>query len=281
MKTSSLSALALLASAALLASPVGAQPTEIVGTLLGDTYSYWSVSDGGTRDRAAVFAFEQAPPPAPQFFFDYHDGLLIAQWELTLPAELIGATLNVVSATVEVWNRKGAQWNPASGDVRLFAAGFTGSNSFTEQTWTETTAYVGPSAFAPGARDPYPRDRVTDASAANNPAATPWAVGTINPADYTGVPANDPDEAFKITFALDVNNTTIQNELRDDLANGRSSWVIASTFAAAQPPAVAYYPEIVTKEGIANTTYGTAQQAPRLVLEVETVSSVANWHLFE
>lgn len=47
------------------------------------------------------------------------------------------------------------------------------------------------------------------------------------------------------------------------------------------PPAVACYPELATKEGIANTAYGTAQQAPRLVLEAETVSSVANWHLFE
>lgn len=258
-----------------------AQTTEIVGTLTGDKYSYWSVSDGGTRDRAAVFAFEQAPPPAPQFFFDYHDGNFVGQWDLDIPAPLVGENLNVVSASLVVWNLKDDQWDPASGQVRLFAAGFTGANGFTEATWTEATPYAGPTAFAPGVRDPFPRDLVTDANVANVPTAAPWAIGVVDPS-YTGVPANDPDDAFSITFNLDVSNPTIQAELLSDLADGVSSWVIASTFAAAQPPAVAFYPQIITKEGVANVAYGTAQQAPRLVLEVEIApSSVATWDMFE
>jgi hypothetical protein len=273
--------LAVLALAALVPAMAPATPTQVIGTLTDDQYNYWSVSDGGTRDRAAVFSFVQAPPPAPQFFFDYHDGVMIAKWTITLPPALIGQPLEVTSARIEVFNRKDAEWNPATGQVRLFAAGFTGNNGFNESTWTESTGYFGPTAFVPGARDPFPRDLNTNLSAANNPSGTPWALGTVNPAEYTGVPANDPDEAFRITFDLDTNNSTIQNELLADIAAGVSSWIIASSYAAAQPPAPAVYPEIITKEGLTNPAYGTVQQAPRLILEVQVTASTTDWELLD
>lgn len=280
MKTR-ITVLATAAAAMMFAGQsITAQTTEIVGTLAGDKYSYWSVADGGTRDRAAVFAFQGAPPPAPQFFFDYHDSQFVGQWDLTIPAPLVGESLNVVSATLEVWNVKGDQWDPNAAEVRLFAAGFTGNNGFTEDTWTENTPYFGATAFNPGVRDPFPKELGTGDNAANDPAATVWALGDVDPS-YTGVPASDPDEAFKITFDLDVNNIAIQTELRQDLENGVSSWVIVSSYLAAQPPAVAFYPQIITKEGVANAAYGTAQQAPRLVLEVEITSSVPTWNMFE
>ena len=273
--------LAVLALAALVPAMASATPTEVIGTLTDDQYNYWSVSDGGTRDRAATFAFVQAPPPAPQFFFDYHDGMMITKWTIALPPALVGQPLEVTSARIEVFNRKDAQWDPAAGQVRLFAAGFTGNNGFTETTWTESTGYFGPTAFAAGARDPFPRNLTTNLTAENDPSGTPWSLGTVNPAEYTGVPANDPDEAFKITFNLDTNNSTIQNELLADITAGVSSWIIASTYAAAQPPAVAFYPELITKEGLSNTTYGTVQQAPRLVLEVQVTSSTTDWELLD
>lgn len=266
-----------LAAACVFTADVSAQPTEITGSLLGDRYSYWIVGDGGTRDLTPVFAFEQAPPPAPQFEFNYYDSLLIAQWEFTIPVELQGESLFVESAQLVVYNKNDVEWDPSTGEVHLFDAGFLPAGAFTESEWTENTAYVGPTSSLDADRNPFPVDLVTGTTAEDDPNATPWAVGVIDPS-YTG---NNPVDAFTITFDLDINNNTIQTTLQDDLSNGLSTWVIGSTFAASQPPAPITYPQLITKEGVGNTGYGTSQQAPALVLEVSTNTSVNNWALYQ
>lgn len=265
-----------VAACALFAANTHAQ-TPIVGDLTDDRYTYWIVTDGGERELAPLFAFENEEPPAPQFFFTYFDSNLTAKWDVELPPGVGTGTYSVVSATVEVYLRPDDTWDPAQGEILLFAAGFTGDNGFTEETWTENTAYFGPTAFAPGLLDPYPVELGTGDRAEDNPDATPWAVADL---DF-----GSSGDAIRATFDLDIADPAIQSKLIADLEQGFSTWILVSNYLAEQPGGTRRegtpYPNVYTKEAIGSSGTPSNAEAPALTIVIDSATSVGNWHLYQ
>lgn len=247
-------------------------------TLTDDQYNYGSVSDGGSRELAAIFAFENEPEPATQFALDYYAGMLLAKWSIDLPTELVGASLEVTSATLTVYTEREVEWDPNNGEPHLYAVGFLGGDTMAD--WDEDTPYEGPGNFTPGDRNPFVRDLITDDNVQRDPNGTPWAVGVIDPS-YEGTVASSP-EPFSITFTLDVSNPTIQAELLDHIAGGETMWAVVSTYLASFSggPGPQTYPRVLTKEGAANPSVGESFMAPTLQIEVVETTSVNDWLLY-
>jgi len=272
--TKMLSVCALVISTASLQAEV----TTITGTLVGDA-KIDPNSSTGTGGSVPLFAFYKSDPP--EFAFNSHYSTMIIKWNLTVPPALVGQPLKVKSAKVVTWNQKdaAATWVPGQFDLKMYATGITGDNGFTTATWTETQGYVGPGAVKPlPPQDPYLVELGTGLRAEDNLNATAWSYGEVSPVYNGTVP---PAEAFPITFNLDVNNPEIQSRLKTNLADGIAMWSIVSTYPAAFGGPGSSYPRLVAKEGVGNTTYGTLQQAPALILEVEPVqSSVRDWVMY-
>lgn len=291
---------------ALLAVGAVAPAATVVGTLRHDVWHYPFNTSPATRAIAPLFVTTDTPFAQ----FDTRDGVAVLVWEVAVPPALVGQPLSVVSASVVFYDEKGAEWNPVNTNsfgqtarIELFAAGFgpvntesgwagTWASPFGPQPGSETGRFQG-GYIIPGstpvistrARDPFPRDLATNSSVSNDViTATPWAVGQISP---SYVPDAMTD-AFPVSFSLDVSNPTIQAELLADLTSGLSSWVVSSTWnltpagaGPGDPPTLA--PQIILRNGVGNSIYGTSQLAPALVIEVETTnaSSAASWSMYE
>ncbi|MCC5875392.1 MAG: hypothetical protein JJU11_04135 [Candidatus Sumerlaeia bacterium] len=260
-----------------MVAPAVAQ-TTLNTVLTDDQYNYGSVSDGGSRQVAAVFAFENEPEPATQFALDYYAGMLLAKWTIELPSELEGASLEVTSATITVYSEKEADWDPTQGEPHLYAVGFLHGDTIAD--WDEDTPYEGPGNFTPGDRNPFVRDLITNDNVQRDPSGTPWSVGLIDPS-YEGTVATSP-EPFSITFTLDVSDPTIQAELLDHIAGGESMWAVVSTYMASfsGAPGPQTYPRVLTKEGAAEPSVGLPFMAPSLEIEVVETTSVSDWHMY-
>jgi hypothetical protein len=264
-----------LAMAGILAGlgAVAQAQTEVTGTLKNDRWYYPFNATPGSRTQAGIFSFFDGG--ASGFKFNYRDGQAMIQWELEIPTELQSSSFFVSAARIEFYDSKNATWTPGDGDIEAFAAGF--GPTYSEATWTGTETYIGgnPSVLLP--RDPYPRNLGTNTHAEDDLNATPWGIGTA--AGYTG----STSEAFKVVIDLNVYDPDIQAELQADLASGLSSWLITATFPGAQPgpgPQPSY-PNVILSEGVGDTSLGTVQQAPALILELSTAASARNWNLYE
>jgi len=259
------------AALGLVAGAAHAQ-TQVEGTLTDDRYTYWIVSDGGAREQAPIFAYD-----GDDFPLDFFDSNMTAKWNVELPSEFVSTPFSVVSATLEVFVRPGDAWDPAEGDILLFAAGFTGDNGFTEATWTENSPYVGSTPFAAGDLDPFPIELGTGLRAEDNPDAEPWAVGDIADTNTT--------EGILVTFTLDVADPEVQAKLVADLNQGFSSWIFVSNYLAEQPGGTrnngSIYPSVFTKEAVGQPGVPANVEAPKLTLEVESATSINNWVMYQ
>ncbi len=267
------------AGIALVLSVLGtpAQAGTVNGVLTGDANLTPNHSTG-TGKTIPVYAFykDETSP----YMFNRHYSSMHMKWTVALPPELENTPYAITSARIVLWQAANADaWNPASGQLKMFATGITGQNGFTEATWTETQGYVGPGVVsATPLQDPYLIELGTGNRAEDNLAATPYSVGTFDPS-YDG--SASPAEAFPITFNLDVSNSDVRQQLRDDLESGIAMWSLVGTFPAAQPGGPpATYPRLVTKEGVSEPANGTLQQAPALIMEISTHSAASNWDLY-
>jgi len=255
-----------------------AETTIITGTVTGDRYHSPHAFSGATSPVTPLFV------NLGDSTFSVHYSQMPVKWTLTIPPSLVGQSLKVTSASVVLWQAKDSEqlWEPNDGILKLFAVGFTSNNGLSAATWTESQTYIGPGGpINQPQQDPFLVELGTGLRAENNINAVPWATGIV-PDYYTG---GGPTEAFPIRFNLDVQNTEVQNKLKTDLQNGYAMWAAVSTFVASDPTGPVgttyYYPKLVNKEGVGNTAYGTLQNAPALILEVEPVQSgVQVWNLY-
>jgi len=290
---------------ATLSSPIAA--ATVTGTIKNDCWHYPFNATPATRAIAPLFITND-----PSFTeFEVRDGVAVIQWNVALPPALIGETLQVTSATIVYYDEKEADWAFGSNNtfgvpeaIQVFAAGFGAVH--TEASWTASWApvfapqppaesgrfqggwIIPPSTVSTRSRDPFPRDLVTDVNVQDTVVgATSWGTSTAGTITAPYVPGAMTD-AFPVTLALNVADPTVQAELVADLTSGVSSWVVTSTFdlaAGSMGPAesVTNAPQLIMSEGVGNTTYGTSQLAPSLVIEVVAVlpSSAQNWQMFE
>ncbi len=305
MISRSLKYAAAMIAAATLTSSATAQLTDTIDTSVdSDRWHYPFNFTPGIRADGPVFGFfpSQQPPSPPFFGFNDRDGQVILQFKPTLPAQALTLPFTVTSARLEWYDAQTASWDPNVGNhelgdpqrIEIFAAGF--GPTYNEATWTGTETYIGggdpPPAINPFTpqrdRDPYPRDLATDAHVENDisSSVTPWALGV---ADAGYVPSAMTD-AFLVTADFNVNDATIQNELKADLYSGVSTWVVTSTFYA--DPAnsggggvnAGANPRVLMTESVGNNAYGVSQVAPRLVIDIEyssAVSAAENWNLYQ
>jgi hypothetical protein len=257
----------------IMAGSAAADPTTT--TLLGDRWNYPFNGTLGTRSSASLFNSN-----IPTFGFNKRDAEVVAQWQTALPDTVQGTSYTVTSARIEVWSLPNAPWDPAVTRLELYAAGFgpeyreRSMDPTTGTVWVETSPFVGggPAVSSHRARDPFPRDFVTDNHAEDDLAATPWAMGTHPDYASTGQTSG----TFKVTFDLPVGNGRVQQELQEDLAKGVSSWVISTNYVSTGQNDAAY-PSIYLR--------GTAAPpapagVPVMVIEVEPHAGVADWVVY-
>ncbi len=280
-----------LAAGLCLGASAGAAVVAVEGTLLDDRWQYPFNTNPLTREKGALYVHD-----TPQFQFNKRDGMFIVKFAVDVPEELEGQKFRVRSARLRYWEPKTAAW--AFGElntyghperIELFAARF--GPTYEESTWTMAAPFIGSTNSVFNQRDPYPADLRTferteeavipyDATEAPD-GYTHWGLGL--PVGYTPGAMTD---SFPVDFHLDVNDPTIQAELLDDLESGFSSWFFSGTFRRTGGPGQPSLPnpEVIQRAGLANATFGTKQQAPSLLLELEPVYEIETtllndrWH---
>jgi hypothetical protein len=242
---------------------------------VGDRWNYPFNGTPGTKDIAGLF-----DSAVPGFGFNYRDGEAVIQFAPQLPQEYSGTSFTVSAARLEVWNVGNAQWDPTTTTLDLFAAGFSpaykelASDASAGTVWTETSPYIGGGAAPLAvARDPFPRDKADNSHAEENPSATPWALAS-HP-DYTS--ATQTTAPFKCTFDLPVNDAAVQQELREDLLRGVSTWVLSTNYLASGQGDTAY--PAIYLHGAAAPPAPAA--IPVLHLEIAPANAaVADWSMY-
>lgn len=275
MSKSILAMAALLLLAAPTAEAGGPQTAELDVTVTHDVWHYFNAFNPATRAVALPFV---VPPTFPS---DRRDAMVALMFRPELPMGFPDS-FRVTSAKIVVYEIEEAFWLPTGvtttdgvpSRLELFAAEFT---TYLEDTWDGTQPYVGGTNDESLPRDPYPRDLADGSNVQNNiTTATPWALGA--PVGYTPGGMTAP---FPIEYVLNVNDPHIQQELRQDLLSGYSSWLLSSTF---EPPAFGgdpgASPATICLEGVGSRP---GSQAPRLVLSVEEAPASAgdSWSLYE
>jgi len=251
-------------AAALAVNHNSASAAQIVGVDVGDAYCAPHGANG-TGINVPLFV-------DPTHFFNYYYSTMPVKWTLQLPPELQGKPLKVTAATITIWASKASSgWDPTK-KFQVFNSGVSGNHGFTRDNWTESNIWYTPGSAEE--QDPFLLD-LSGNHAEDNEHATPFAEGVVDPS-YTGGTMTD---AVKVTFSLDVNTSTIQQRLLDDLAAGYSMFAIAGNFPTTQGGGDPY-PRVVTKEGVSDASNGTSQKAPALVIEVQDNSSVADWNVY-
>ena len=233
-----------------------------------DVWHYWIAADPAGRLTGPSYILN-ANYDASTLAFDKRDGVDVFIFSPELPAnisdnfKITSASLRVSASATATWAEPGSTTNSYNTNVSidLFAAGF--GPSYDEATWDGTQPYIGSGNSGPVNldRDPYPIDLATGGSAEENiTTATVWASGI--PIGYT---PGAMSEAFPINFQFDVSNSAIRQELRNDLINGKSSWILSVTYDATQGGGT-NYPDIVMTEGVASHA---GSFAPILEIEIE------------
>ncbi|MDX2177041.1 MAG: hypothetical protein SF028_11290 [Candidatus Sumerlaeia bacterium] len=240
-----------------------------------DVWHYFNAFNAATRELAPPFLL-------PQSFSggDRRDATVALVFDIEAPTGF-PANFRVTQARLRVWDIRFAQWTTGGTNeyggprrIELFAAGF--GPAYSEATWDGTQPFIGGNNDSSFPRDPFPRDLATDANVQNEVLSyAPWAIGA--PVGYA---PGAMTQAFPIDFTLDVADPTIQQELRDDLASGFSSWIVSSTFVADFMGLPGTIPNVVMAEGIGSHPPATA---PTLFLTIEevTAASATSWFYYE
>lgn len=217
-----------------------------------DQWQYpFNMSPPGTRADASVFL----TPPASGF--DLRDGVMLVRWETSglLEPGLGAAAYDVRQVVLRLWHNAPAVWGATETvQIQLFGVGY--GPTYTEASWTESSAIQATAPGPPGPpRDPYPLT-LAGARAENDTGARAWAVGV--PVNYD--PASQT-QTFHVEFDLNLDNTVIADYVKAGLDAGRLTFAVSTNLVAAQGAPAGSVPKFVTKEGAAP---GSAAEAPEL-----------------
>ncbi len=209
-----------------------------------DRWNYAFNATPGTRAQAPVFSDGGAPG-----VFDLRDGQFLNSFitagEFTPglgPANYV-VTSAKLSATIDTANGYVIDGTGGVNPIELFGTGFrNGLNAF---AYGETGPYAFADPTLPGVRNAYASD-LAGVDVSNNPAATPFALGSVA-GKTTGDAVADGD-VFE--FDLDVNNPGLLAYLQGGLNSGILSFSITSLEAADPGGAGGAFPIFGTKEGM-------------------------------
>lgn len=255
------------------AVPVTTDLVEDIGYQVSNAYP-----QGITNATGTAYCY----PPIPAFGLNDNSrgGRINLKFSVELPSGITSATqYEVKSASVVVWHTTDTAnlaWDPVTSPLELHALGF--NSEFTEAAWFGSadwwTSYSAPKFSR---TNPYGRDFTTDAPMAVT--TTAWATG-IHP-DYPFAQDAEPSP-FPITFNLNVTDPKIQQELKDDLASGFSSWTISNNILVQGQGGNISYPKVYLRGGAPGAfTYPAAPIAiPTLKIEVEGPAAASDWELF-
>lgn len=187
--------------------------------------------------------------------FDGRDAMAIVRWETApeIPAGLDVEGYLPTRLAVRVWNAPGAAWLPSVTEVvQLFAVGY--GPTYTESSWTESSAIRANGAGPPTLRDPYPLT-LGGSRAENQLNAQPWAVG---------VPVVDASGILSIEFELDLLQPGVRDYVIEGLDVGRLTFAVSSTFIpSSSMPVPGSLPRMVFSEG---TVLYPGTSAPELTV---------------
>lgn len=261
-------ALALLVSAA---APARAQlTTTTMAVSIPATIDYWqyeNASDPLGRTLAPTWVL-----PPGLGIRRHGKNVFVFDMPPSIP-NVVGVTaakLRFHDIPQAVWQPTGvATTDGIPSRIELYAAGF--GPGYDEATWNGTQPLMpGPEA------DPYPRDLALDTNVEDVlTTSTPWSVGA--PIGYT---PGGMSQAFPIECDFDLGNATVAQELLDDARNGRSSWILSSTYEIDFIGDPGTLPNCINTEGVAFFP-GSAPPTLELELIVEVFNSAEHWTRYD
>jgi len=257
---------ALIASMILSGTTLMAAPINLVITPAVDYWKYDRAGDPLVREIGSAFIVPTG------FTEDARYGNLVYKFAIIKPGGF-PPTFRVTAATLTLWHEAGGDW-PTNGTLNswgtpsqneLYATGF--GPTFSESTWNGTQPF---SRF-----DPFPRDLITDADVTDLiNGTTPWAVGAV-----TGYTPGSQTIPFPVTFTMNVNNTTIQNELIADINSGFATWFVSATFELVGQTTTGF-PRFIMNEGVTNNP-GSVAPTLRLTVEEVIPTAVQTWDVYQ